>query len=155
MTGKYTVFHGTKNRFDEFTPSVSGAEGPGIYFVDRKSFAAGYGDLILECEVEMRNPFFFYPSDESFESEVNPDLLEKVLDPEERAIVLARMEREGVDGYGTEVQSKLKRAGHDGIIMVCPWGEPALPGLQSEAVVIAFDAQQVQIKKVHKAGPRP
>jgi hypothetical protein len=148
----YTLFHGAKTEFSEFIPSPYGAQGPGVYLADKHESASHYGSIVLETETELNNPFYFYPSDDSFDAEVNPELLEQVLSPEELKLVLARMDKVGAAGYGFEVQDKLKAAGHDGIVMVCPWGEPTLPlpSVTGEAVVIAFDSAQVRITQVHK-----
>lgn len=137
-----TLYHGTSTVFDRFIPSPSGAQGPGIYLSDAYSL---YGDFCLETKVRMCNPFFFYPSDESLDAPVNGELIEQVLSPEMAALVNERLDREGFMGYGHEVQDALRAKGHDGIIMVYPFGEPVLPGVKGAAVVIAFDADQVDI----------
>ena len=136
------LYHGTSTVFDRFVPSATGAEGPGIYLSDVYSI---YGDFCLKTKVAMTNPFFFYPSDESLEAPANGELIEQVLSPEMAAIVNERLDREGLIGYGYEVQEALKARGHDGIIMVYPFGEPVLPGVTGSAVVIAFESDQVEI----------
>jgi hypothetical protein len=136
------LYHGTNAVFDRFIPSATGAEGPGIYLSDAYSL---YGDFCLKTKVVMTNPFFFYPSDESLEAPANGELIEQVLSSELAAFVNERLDREGLIGYGYEVQEALKARGHDGIIMVYPFGEPVLPGVTGSAVVIAFESDQVEI----------
>lgn len=136
------LYHGTRAVFDRFIPSATGAEGPGIYLSDTYSI---YGDFCLQTKTTITNPYFFYPSDESLEAPANGELIEQVLSPELAALVNERLDREGMMGYGFEVQDALKARGHDGIVMVYPFGEPVLPGVTGSAVVIAFDADQVEI----------
>lgn len=135
-----TVYRGQHTPFSGFKPSLSGAQGPGIYFADRFESARPYGDYVIEATVEMANPYYFYPSDESFDASVNPELIKAVLPPTEARQVLTRLARDGYDACGNEVMDALRARGHDGIVMVCPWGEPTLPGLIGDAVVIAWDA---------------
>ena len=136
------LYHGTRSltEFDRFTPSRSGAQGPGIYMTDAPG---GYGVRTLELYVRCVNPFWFQPSLDSLDAEVNGELLEQVLPGQLARQVIARIEREGVDGYGMELQRELRRRGHDGIVMVYPFGEPMLKGASGSAVVIAFDPDQV------------
>jgi hypothetical protein len=139
-----TLYHGTRHAFERFVPSTTGAEGPGIYMKDAP---AEYGTITMELQVRMRNPYFFYSSDESLEADVNGELIEQVLLPELAAEVIDRMDRLGVEAYGTEVQDALKTKGHDGIVMVYPFGESVLKGANGACVVIAFDPEQVAILK--------
>lgn len=136
------LYHGTNKLFSEFKPSKSGAQGPGIYMSDAP---AEYGQITLKLHVRMLNPFFFYPSDESLESEINGELIEQVLSPELSKIVFERIDMEGYESYGAEVQDTLKAMGYDGIVMVYPFGEPTIRGQSGAAVVIAFDPSQVRI----------
>jgi hypothetical protein len=134
------LYHGTNHRFSEFIPSISGAQGPGIYMTD---VVGGYGSISMQLHVLMRNPFFFHPSEESLEAEVNPELIELVLGSEAASRVFDRIERDGYEAYGFEVQDELKARGHDGIVMVYPFGEPKLAGVEGSVVVIAFDPAQI------------
>lgn len=136
------LYHGTRaqNDFARLIPSRTGAQGPGIYMTD----APGqYGVRTLELYVRCANPFWFHPTDESLDAEVNGELIQKVLPPLVARQVEARMERMGADGYGLEVQQELRGRGHDGIVMVYPFGTPALKGASGSVVVIAFDPDQV------------
>lgn len=141
----YRLFHGAKCKFDEFIASETGAQGPGVYLADTAESAQMYGDILMELELELHNPFYFYPTEDSFDAEANPELLEQVLDKTELAQVLNRMDEVGMSGYGYEVQKKLRERGHDAIIMVCPWGTPVLDGVSGQAVVIAFDPSAIKI----------
>jgi uncharacterized protein (DUF1330 family) len=138
------LYHATraKTPFTEFEPSVSGAQGPGIYMADA---AGDYSGRVMRLNVRMLNPFYFYPSDESIESEINGELIEQVLPADVALMVMERIDREGYDSYGTEVQQALKAQGHDGIVMIYPFGEPKLQDQPGAAVVIAFDSKQVLI----------
>ena len=79
-----------------------------------------------------------------------------MLDKNELDIVLKRMDEQGMSGYGYEVQQKLRKAGHDAIIMVCPFGEPRLPGTTGAAVVIAFEPSAIKIlNSSARKMPRP
>jgi hypothetical protein len=51
---------------------------------------------------------------------VTGELIEQVLKPGDARTVLERLEREGIDGYGYEVQNELRKRGHGGIIMINP-----------------------------------
>lgn len=136
------LYHGTRASHDfvRFIPSRTGAQGPGIYMTD----APGqYGVRTLELYVRCANPFWFHPTDESLDAEVNGELIHQVLPPQVARKVEARLERMGADGYGLEVQQELRRRGHDGIVMVNPWGRPALKGASGSVVVVAFDPDQV------------
>lgn len=137
-----TLYHTTSATFEKFRPSEFGAQGAGIYMTDTPS---DYSGKTLKLNVEMRNPFYFYPSDESLESEVNGELIDQVLEHDERVRLLEFLETHGVQGFGTQVQDALKAKGHDGIIMVYPFGDPVIPGLSGSAIVIAFDPEQVTI----------
>lgn len=134
-------YHGTHAAFTTFRPSTFGAQGPGIYMTDEP---AGYGSRTMQLFVRMENPYWFYPSDESLEAEVNGELIEQVLGPQEAARLFERMTEHGIEAYGTEVQDALRARGHDGIVMVYPFGEPVIRGASGSAVLIAFDADQVK-----------
>ncbi|WP_321935351.1 hypothetical protein [Paraburkholderia sp. J8-2] len=146
---EHVCYHGTRAEtpFECFNVSSTGAQGPGIYLADRVESAAQYGGgrMVIEARVALRNPFWFYPSDESLDAEANIELLEQVLDATTLALVLQRMEREGMAGYGFEVMQSLRERGHDGVVVVYPFGKAELPGASGEAVVIAFEPGQVEI----------
>ncbi|MEJ8837644.1 GNAT family N-acetyltransferase [Ramlibacter sp. AN1133] len=133
--------HGTRSDFAVSRPSVTGAEGPGIYMSDG---ASEYGAKSMRLFVRMENPFWFYPSDESIDAEINGELIEQVLGADEAARIIQRMAVQGRQAYGTEVRDALRARGHDGIVMVYPFGEPALEGASGAAVLIAFDPEQVK-----------
>jgi hypothetical protein len=139
--------HGTRSveRFDIPNASVYGAQGPGVYMADRLS---SYGSRSIPLYVRMVNPFYFEPSPDSLDAIVNGELIEQVLRPAAARTVLKRMEAHGPEGYGTEVRDALMAAGHDGIVMVYPDGDPTLLGVAHEAVIIAFDPAQLR-----RAGP--
>lgn len=149
---KLVLYHGTCSVFNKFIPSKTGAQGAGIYMTDEPSM---YGDITMKLHVNMVNPFYFYPSDDSLDAPVNGELLEQVLSPEECQDLCDLMDTEGSDKFTTQVQHALKARGHDGIIMVYPFGEPRIPGLSGSAVVIAFDPDQIEIIKEPKATKRP
>lgn len=138
------LYHSTRaeTHFTEFEPSVSGAQGPGIYMADAPG---DYSGRVMRLNVRMLNPFFFYPSDESLESEINGELIEQVLPADVALMVMERIDREGYDSYGTEVQQALKAQGHDGIVMIYPFGEQKLPDQPGAAIVVAFDSSQILI----------
>jgi hypothetical protein len=138
------LYHGTRSieQFTEFRPSVSGAQGPGIYMADEPGH---YGARTMRLHVRMTNPFYFYPSDESLEADINCELIEQVLPADIASMVIERLDREGYDHYGTEVQDALKTQGYDGIVMIYPFGEPKLQDQPGSAVVIAFDPNQILI----------
>ncbi|MCA8198475.1 ADP-ribosyltransferase-containing protein [Burkholderia vietnamiensis] len=149
---EHICYHGTRSRvpFDRFEISSTGAQGPGIYLADRFDAAAEYGGgAVIRAKVALRNPFYFYPSDDSLDAEANPELLAQVLDAPALRRVLDRMDRDGLEGYGFEVMESLRSRGHDGIVMVYPFGEAVIPGLSGAAVIIAFDPDQVDI--LHRA----
>ena len=145
----HVAYHGTRSAeaFATFRPSLTGAQGPGIYLADSFSAASEYGGAaVVQAVVTLSNPYYFFPSDDSLDAEVNGELLEQVLDPATLARVSDRMLVEGINGYGFEVRDALAQRGHDGIIMVYPFGEPALAGVSGAAVIVAFDPGQVEIK---------
>ncbi|MFP3637735.1 hypothetical protein [Paraburkholderia sp. SIMBA_054] len=147
-----TAYHGTNVRFDRFIPSKSGAQGPGIYLADRPSSAAEYGSLIVQVSVDLANPYYFYPSDESLNAEINPELIERTLTPRQAMLVADRLADEGYDGYGFEVQNALRSYGYDSIVMVYPCGTtPVIPGLSGECVIVVFDNTQVAMKDVQRS----
>jgi hypothetical protein len=150
---EHVCYHGTAvtTPFERFNLSLTGAEGPGIYLADRFESAVQYGGgvAVIRAKVTLQNPFYFYPSDDSLDAMANPELLEQVLGDGTLKRVLDRMEREGLEGYGFEVMHALQDRGHDGIVMVYPFGDPVAPGCSAAAVVIAFDADQVEI--LHRA----
>ena len=139
---KLVLYHGTCNVFTQFIPSKTGAQGAGIYMTDEPSI---YGDITMKLHVHMVNPFYFYPSDDSLDAPVNGELLEQVLSPEACQDLCDLMDTEGREKFTTQIQDVLKSRGHDGIIMVYPFGEPRIPGLSGSAVVIAFDPEQIEI----------
>jgi hypothetical protein len=136
------LYHGTTKTFTQFNPSTTGAQGPGIYMTDGPN---NYGSFCMRLHVHMANPYFFYPSEESLDADVNGELIEQVLPQELAAAVIERIASCGADAYGFEVQQALCDRGHDGIIMVYPFGEPVIPGATGAAVVIAFNSDQVEI----------
>jgi hypothetical protein len=137
-----TLYHGTSCVFDRFIPSLTGAQGPGIYMTDTPST---YGSICMHLRVNMMNPYIFRPSDESLEAEINYELIEQVLPSAIAQSVLRRIEEQGPGVYGYEVQNALKAQGHDGILMIYPFGEAVLEGTDGAAVVIAFDPDQVEV----------
>lgn len=137
-----TLYHGTSCVFDRFIPSLTGAQGPGIYMTDAHST---YGSICMHLRVNMVNPYIFRPSDESLEAEINYELIEQVLPLEIAQAVLQRIEEQGPEAYGHEVQNALKALGHDGILMIYPFGDAVLEGTDGAAVVIAFDPDQVEV----------
>ena len=139
---KLVFYHGTRSIFTRFIPSKSGAQGAGIYMTDEPSI---YGDFIMKLHVNMVNPFYFYPTEDSLEAPINGELLEQVLGLAACQDLEALMMAEGSDKFTTQVQDALKDQGHDGIVMVYPFGEPKIPGLSGSAVVIAFDPDQIEI----------
>lgn len=149
----HVCYHGTRSTeiFDRFRLSTTGAQGPGIYLADRFEAGAQYGagEMVIQAKVALQSPFYFYPSDESLDALANPELLERVLDFSTHQRVLDRMEREGMDGYGFEVMESLRARGHDGIVMVYPYGDSVISQIERAGVVIAFDPEQVQI--LHRA----
>lgn len=151
---EHVCYHGTNavEDFDQFRLSKSGAQGPGIYLADSLEAGAQYGgEMVIAAKVTLQSPFYFYPSDESLDALANPELLEQALDSATLQHVLDRLEREGMDGYGFEVMESLRRRGHDGIVMVYPFGDPVLPDVSGAAVIIAFEPGQVEI--LHRAPP--
>lgn len=143
---KRTVYHGTRvAHLDVLRPSLTGAQGPGIYLADRPESAALYGSVVLAVDVQLNQPFFFYPSDDSLDAEINPELIQQVLGEAEAQKVFQRLEQDGALGYGTEVAETLKARGHDGIVMVYPFGTPVIPGVAGEAVIIAFSPDQTVV----------
>lgn len=140
-----TLLHGTRSTlpFDVFSPSSTGAHGPGIYMVHGASGQSSeYGVRTLELAARLLNPFIWHASDESYDATVDGDLLDAVLGPERAAKVVDRMDRDGVDTYGTEVQAELRKRGHDGIVVVPPWS----PGfMRGSNVVIAWEPRQVKL----------
>ncbi|MBN3761314.1 hypothetical protein [Burkholderia sp. Ac-20365] len=143
-----TAFHGTNARFDTFIPSASGAQGPGIYLADRPAAAAGYGDLVMKTRVRLQNPYHFYPTEESLNAEINPELIEQALPPVLAIAVAERLADEGYNGYGTEVQDALRSYGYDGVLVVYPFGDGVIEGVDAECVLVAFDASQVEIEAI-------
>lgn len=137
-----TLYHGTTCVFDRFIPSLTGAQGPGIYMTDAPST---YGSICMHLRVSMVNPYIFRPSDESLEAEINYELIEQVLPADIARAVLRRIDAQGSGAYGHEVQNALKALGHDGILMIYPFGEAVLEGADGSAVVIAFDPDQVEV----------
>ncbi|KLR59288.1 hypothetical protein OX89_02555 [Diaphorobacter sp. J5-51] len=71
---------------------------------------------------------------------VNGELLEQVLGSEAAQIVIDRIDKHGLEAYGSELMQALRLRGHDGIVMVYPWSAGFLKGGN---VVIAFHADQV------------
>jgi hypothetical protein len=147
---RLTLYHGTSQRYGRIRPSATGAQGPGIYMTDAPS---DYGTLTLKLSVEMNNPYYFYPSDESLECDVNGELIEAVLPPMVADLVVGRLAQEGIEAYGYEVQNELRSRGHDGIIMVYPFGDAVIPRTTGSCVVIAFDSDQVEILEWHRKLP--
>ncbi|MGF6440290.1 hypothetical protein [Paraburkholderia youngii] len=146
------AFHGTRVRFDAFRPSSSGALGPGIYLADRQSAAWEYGPLVVEAEVTLANPYVFRPSDDSINAETNPELIEQVLPPRVAMRVADRLHEHGALGYGTEVRDALQAHGFDGVLMLFPEGAPALPGLDTLCVILAFYPAQATVTRVTDLG---
>jgi hypothetical protein len=87
--------------------------------------------------VRLENPYRFFPSDDSFDAEVNPELLEQVLDEETLARVYARMEAEGAAGYGFEVMQALRSCWYSQLLLA----------------VIADAASGVNSREVRQARP--
>lgn len=136
------LYHGSVMHLPSLRPSSYGAQGPGIYMTDRPN---EYGTVQHELQVTLANPFWFHPSEEAFDAEACGELIESVLPPDQARAVLDRIDLQGVEAFGPEVQDALRRRGHDGIVIVCPWGEPVLQGASGECVVIAFDSHQVKV----------
>lgn len=138
--------HDTCVDFDVFPLSNGGAQGPGIYMLqlapERAHEDSHYGDRTLRLVVRMRNPFVFYPSEESPEALVNGELLDQALGAQRAAEVVARMDEQGLDACGFQVRNELHSRGHGGIVMVYP-GSPGY--LLGDNVVIACDARQVNL----------
>lgn len=149
---KLVLYHGTCSVFTKFIPSKTGAQGAGIYMTDEPSM---YGDITMKLHVNMVNPFYFHPSDDSLDAPVNGELLEQVLSPDACQDLCDLMDTEGREKFTTQVQDVLRARGHDGIIMVYPFGEPRIPGLSGSAVVIAFDPEQIEIIQEPQAVKRP
>ena len=146
------AFHGTRARFKVFRPSETGALGPGIYLADTRDAAWQYGPLVAEVDVTLSNPYVFRPSDESINAETNPELIEQVLPPRVAMRVADRLHQQGAIGYGTEVRDALQAHGFDGVLMLFPAGEPAIPGLDTQCVILPFDPNQVSITRVEDLG---
>lgn len=135
--------HGTTQEFDVFEPSKGGAQGPGIYMAQVAPGAkAEYGDHTLELVVHMRNPFSWNASEKSYDAMVDGQLLEHVLGAKRATKVVARIDREGINAYGTELVTELRSHGHDGLVVVPPWSKGFLKG---DNVVIAWEARQVKL----------
>lgn len=137
------LFHGTRaeESFDRFRPSAGGAQGPGIYLSNLgEGETSEYGHFTMPVLVRMKNPFFFYPSDDSLDAMVNGELLDQVLSADVVQIVVDRIEREGIDAYGDELRSALEARGHDGIVMVYEGNSPLAGG----NVVIAWEPDQIK-----------
>ena len=58
-TSKTTAFHGTKDVFDSFRPSLRGHFGSGIYMADRKAAAeyAGPDGIVMSLAVTLCRPY--------------------------------------------------------------------------------------------------
>lgn len=145
------LLHGTRtaDSFDVFEPSKGGAQGPGIYMTQAAPGAKSeYGVRTLELAARITNPYVWHASDDSYDALVDGELLEKVLGPTRAAKVVSRMDRAGaretgrLDGYGTELQTELRKHGHDGLVVVPPWSSGFLQG---DNVVIAWEARQVKL----------
>jgi hypothetical protein len=139
----FVLAHGTTKEFDVFEPSKGGAQGPGIYMAQVAPGAkAEYGDRTLELVVHMRNPFSWNASEESYDAMVDGQLLEHVLGAKRAAKVVDRIDRDGINAYGTELVTELRKHGHDGLVVVPPWSRGFLAG---DNVVIAWEARQVKL----------
>lgn len=139
------LLHGTRTpeSFDVFEPSKGGAQGPGIYMTQAELGAKSeYGVRTLQLAARITNPFVWHASDESYDAVVDGELLEKVLGLARAAKVVARINRDGVNAYGTELVSELRKFGHDGLVVVPPWSRGYLQG---DNVVIAWEACQVKL----------
>lgn len=142
--GLKMLFHGT--RYPELAiggllPSQTGAQGPGIYLSDlAEGECSEYGEFTIPVYANITNPWIFHPSDESLEATVNGELLEQILGVDRAQLVIDRMDKHGVQAYGTEVMDALQINGYDGIVMVYPWAAGILKGSN---VVIAFHSHQV------------
>jgi len=137
--------HGTATDFDFFTPSKGGAHGPGIYMEQLAIGAKSpYGDRAMDLVVRMAKPFYWHPSDESYDALVDGDLLNAVLGEDLAEHVVARMGSGDLDAYGTEVVDALRARGHDGIVIVPPWSSGPLAG---DNVVIAWEPNQVKLAR--------
>jgi hypothetical protein len=147
----HTAYHATDEHaaFETFRMSSSGDQGPGIYLADRREAAVQYGETLIQARVTLRNPYYFYPSEESLDAEVNGELLEQVLDPATHCRVLVRLSLGGREAYGFEVMDALRAQGYDGMVVVYPFGEPLLRNVTGEAVIVAFEPAQVVI--THRA----
>jgi hypothetical protein len=145
-----SVFHGQAEEFTGFHVESTGHEGPGIYFADRFRSACNYGTTVIEARIELANPYYFYPSEDSMEAIINPELVIEVLGDEGADVVFARLAKYGEQGYGYDVMDKLKSLGFDGLVAVHPFGTPVIPGTTGDCVILAFDATPLRLVKIHQ-----
>lgn len=123
------LYHGTNRDFDAFDlrffghgSSDGGWLGFGVYLTNDREYAASYGD-VLECEVELKNPYVL--TDHMYSRQ--PERLNK-----EMGTFNSRL-----------TTKKLKELGHDGVMLT--YDNSEFGGPDDFVEVCVFDPQQIKI----------
>lgn len=113
------AYHGTESDFDRFDTGqggkLMGVATPFLFFTSSMDNALFYGPLVLECELDLRNPYVV----EREEARARP--------PAQWGWEVLRINRE-------------EQAGHDGVIL-----RDVLDGTHYSDITVVFDPQKVAV----------
>lgn len=131
-------FHGTDRSFDTFRQAGASFFGRGIYLSDSAEAAADYGEemgdsvVVMPVFVKMDNPYVFN-APPAMEEGTNITLVKALFEGDKLKEVLREMGPFG--DLTTQLQTRLKRMGHDGLLVQM---------VDEPLEVIAFNANQVK-----------
>jgi hypothetical protein len=135
------VYHGTDQDFTSFKPSKGGTLGKGIYLTPDPNIAASYalgnyapksGANTVPVYASLRNPLIVERGPKA-----PIEVLERLLGSREKALQVHERALERNGDITGEVETRLRKAGYDGIMMM--YGDGKTP-----AEIMVLDANQVK-----------